>query len=223
METAKATAKSEETRRRILEAALTLFREKGFDETSMREIAAAAGAATGAAYYYFDSKEALVMAFYERAQEELEPLIRPALAAAQTLQAKLRAIVNTKFEYFSPNRRFLGALNRHVADPRHPLSPLSPETQSIRDRDIALFAEALEAARGIPKDLRAELPRLLWSYQMSLILFWIYDRSPAQSQTARLVDASLPLVTALINLGSLPLTRPVRKRVLGVVRILAGE
>ena len=61
-----ATAKAEETRERILDAALALFRDKGFAQTSMRDIADAAGVATGAAYYYYRSKEDLVLAFYNR-------------------------------------------------------------------------------------------------------------------------------------------------------------
>ena len=65
-----AKAKAEGTRERIVDAALELFREKGFDETTMRDIAAAAGVATGAAYYYFRSKEELVMAFYARTAQE---------------------------------------------------------------------------------------------------------------------------------------------------------
>jgi AcrR family transcriptional regulator len=47
-------AKSEETRARILDAAIELFRARGFESATMREIAAAADVATGAAYYYFD-------------------------------------------------------------------------------------------------------------------------------------------------------------------------
>ena len=66
-----ATLKSEETRQRILAAALSIFRERGFDAATMREIAAAAGVAVGAAYYYFDSKDAIVTAFYERAQQQM--------------------------------------------------------------------------------------------------------------------------------------------------------
>ena len=56
-------SKSEETRARILDAAMDLFRRQGFDETTMREIAAEGGVATGAAYYYFDSKDAIALAF----------------------------------------------------------------------------------------------------------------------------------------------------------------
>jgi len=65
--------KSEETRERILEAALKLFHDRGFDATTMRDIAARAGMATGAAYYYFDSKDAIVLSFYDRARTEMGP------------------------------------------------------------------------------------------------------------------------------------------------------
>ena len=67
------TPKSEATRQRILAAALRVFRERGFDAATMREVAAEAGVAVGAAYYYFDSKDAIVMAFYEQSQQEMAP------------------------------------------------------------------------------------------------------------------------------------------------------
>src|SRR6202044_2561994 len=71
--------KSEETRTRILEAALGVFRERGFERATMRDVAAAAGVAVGAAYYYFESKDAIVMAFYERSQSEMRPQIEALL------------------------------------------------------------------------------------------------------------------------------------------------
>ena len=63
--------KSESTRALILASALAAFRERGFERVTMREIAADAGVALGAAYYYFDSKDAIVTAFYEQAQAEI--------------------------------------------------------------------------------------------------------------------------------------------------------
>ena len=44
------TPRAEDTRRRIYESALDLFREKGFEQTTMRDIAAKARVALGAAY-----------------------------------------------------------------------------------------------------------------------------------------------------------------------------
>src|SRR6267154_329621 len=90
---ARSTPKAGETRNRILSMALNLFRERGFDETSMREIAVAAGVAIGAAYYYFDSKEALVMAFYHQASQTMHEQIEAALGRKIDLKARLRAVI----------------------------------------------------------------------------------------------------------------------------------
>ncbi|MGB9079563.1 MAG: helix-turn-helix domain-containing protein, partial [Terracidiphilus sp.] len=60
MVSTKATPKAEETGTRILDAALALFRQEGFDNATMRGIAEKAGVATGAAYYYYPSKDAIV-------------------------------------------------------------------------------------------------------------------------------------------------------------------
>ena len=62
MNTRKRRSDGEQSRTNILETALRLFRERGFDETTMRDIASACGLSLGAAYHYFPSKEALVLA-----------------------------------------------------------------------------------------------------------------------------------------------------------------
>src|SRR5580692_5777604 len=56
--------KGEQTRAAIAEAALRMFREQGYEATTMRAIAREAGVATGNAYYYFGSKEELIHAYY---------------------------------------------------------------------------------------------------------------------------------------------------------------
>jgi len=57
-------AKGERTRERILDVALDLFRERGYEATTMRMIAKAAGVSLGNSYYYFPSKDHLVQSFY---------------------------------------------------------------------------------------------------------------------------------------------------------------
>jgi AcrR family transcriptional regulator len=218
------TPKAGETRNRILCAALNLFRDRGFDETSMREIAAEAGVAIGAAYYYFDSKEALVMAFYHQANDAMRETIEAGLARKTDLKSRLRAVIDVKFEYFRPNRRFLGALLRHAADPGHPLSPFSQETGAIRERDMQHFAVALEGSNlRLPDDLRPYLPKLLWLYQMGLILFWVYDRSPGELRTEKLVEKSLAIVAGLLKLSKSPFLRPVRKTAIELLQAVSYE
>jgi AcrR family transcriptional regulator len=216
-------AKSPETRARILDAAMELFRRQGFEETTMREIAAEAGVATGGAYYYFDSKDAIVLAFYDQSQQELEPVIEQALAGGKHLKERLAALLEAKLKYFEPNRRLLGALAAH-ADPEHPLSPFSAATREIRERDVASFARALAASRiRVARDLEPHLPRILWMYQMGLILFWIYDRSPAQQRTRTLIRKSAAIVERLVKLAAFPLMRPVRRMVVDLMHTVTEE
>jgi AcrR family transcriptional regulator len=212
------TAKAEETRERILDAALLLFRKQGFDETTMRDIAAAAEVATGAAYYYFRSKEELVMAFYMRTAEEARELLPPVIERSKDLRKRVRAIIDLKLSQFAEHRRLLIALARIGIDPGHPLSPFGKETRSMREESMDSFRMALgESNVRIPKELHAELPPLLWLYQMGIILFWIFDDSARQRRTRALLDGTLDLIVRLIRLSSLPLMGPVRKRLLHIV------
>ena len=202
-----------------MDASLELFREKGFDETTMRDIAASAGVATGAAYYYFRSKEELVMAFYARTAEEARVLVPQVLDQSKELRKRLRALIDLKLSQFAQHRRLLIGLVRIGIDPAHPLSPFGKETQSMRDESIDSFRMALnESNVRIPKDLQADLPNLLWLYQMGVILFWIFDDSPKQRRTQTLLDGTLDLIVRLIQLSALPLMGPVRKRLLNTLR-----
>lgn len=218
------TPKSEETRALILSTALALFREQGFDKTTMREIATEAGVALGATYYYFASKDALVLAFYAQSQAELEPLLAGILARKhKNLQARLHTLITAKLEYFRPNRSLLSALAAHT-NPGHSLSPFSEDSRPIRERDILTFQRALDADNiKYPADLAPHLPAVLWIYQMGIILYWVYDQSPAQRRTFLLLDKSLPIVTRLIQLSTLPLMRPLRKMAVELLETIYGD
>ena len=215
--------KSEATRKQILSAALELFRKQGFEAATMREIARSAGVATGAAYYYFDSKDAIVLAFYDQAQQDMAPLLEQTLVETRDLEECLRRIIRIKLEYFQPSRAFLGALSTH-SDPQHPLSPFSEQSRAIREADIAFFARAIEGSRlRLPDDLKTYLPRLLWMYQMGLILFWIYDRTEGKVKTHALLDKSLRVVVRLMKLSAMPLMRPLRRMVIDLADTAMGE
>ena len=214
--------KSEETRARILEAAMELFRQQGFEAATMREIAVKAAVATGAAYYYFDSKDAIVLAFYDQAQKDMQPELEAALEATRDLRERIRRIIEVKLEYFAPSRRLLGALSGHT-NPEHPLSPFSAQTQAIREADIRFLERALEGSRvTVAADLHEYLPRLLWMYQMGVILFWINDASPGQRKTRALLEKSLDVVVRLIKFAGLPLTRPLRRMVIELVDVVVA-
>jgi len=189
----------------------------------MRDIARSAGVATGAAYYYFPSKDAIIMDFYRRSCVEMQPKIEDALKNATGLDRRLRELIGVKLAHFAPHRGVLRALLRNGADPKHPLSPFSPQTQEIRDIDIAWFRGILvECGVRIPKDLEPHLPGVLWFLQMGVIFFWVIDDSPEQAQSIRLLGLAAKSVTFLIRISALPLMRPVRKAALEMVEIVKG-
>ena len=219
-----ATAKAEETRERILDAALRLFRERGFDEATMRDIAAAAGVATGAAYYYFRSKEELVMAFYVRTADEARDIIPERIARARDLRKRLRAVIDVKLEQFAEHRRLMVALVRIGIDPKHPLSPFGEETKAMREESVEFFRLAIaDSSPAVPKDLAGDLPPLLWLYQMGVILFWMFDESRGQRRTRALLDGTIDLVVRLIQISSLPMMGPLRRRLLAIVRAVEED
>jgi len=212
------TARAEDTRRKIYEAAMEMFREKGFEETTMRDIAAKAGVALGGTYYYFSSKDAIVLAFYQDIQEKSTSLVTDVLADKKKLKERIRALLDQRIKLLDPNRKFCSALFRHAPDSSDPLSPFSEETRLIRDAAIEQMRIAMEGGDvKIPQDLKPRLPYLLWLYQMALIMFWLYDRSPQQEKTQKLLDKSLSLLVNLLRVSSLPLMRPLRKTVLELV------
>ena len=216
------TTRAEDTRRRIYEAALELFREKGFEQTTMRDIAAKAGVALGAAYYYFSAKEAIVLAFYQEMQESSQESILEAMSRHKKLKDRLRVVLEKRLELLAPNRKFCDALFRHAPDSADPLSPFSAETRPIRERAIEHLHVALEGGDiKVSADLTPRLPYLLWLYQMAIILFWIYDRSPRQQRTQALIEKSLRLLVNLLRLSGLPLMKPLRKTMLDLVETVA--
>lgn len=219
----KSGAKSEETRLRILNAALELFRQRGFEAATMRDIAGEAGVATGAAYYYFPSKEAIVMAFYEQTSAEMQPKIEAALEKAKGLEERLRELIRVKWTQFAPHRSVLRALLRNGADPAYALSPFSPQTRAIRETDMEWFRRILvDCGMRIPKDLEEELPGVLWFVQMGAIYFWVIDETPGQASSERLLGIAAKSVAMLVRISALPLLRPARKAALEVVQIVKG-
>ena len=204
-------SKGEQTRRHVLDTALALFRKRGFDETTMRDIAESAGLSVGAAYHYFPSKEALVLAWYARNQEEHAAAMRAAFASTGDLRGRLGAAMHERVDQMERDVKLLGSLFRTVANPDSPLSVFARETRAVRDQSIALFDEAI--ADHVPDDLRPLLARALWMLLLGFMLYLIHDRSPKHRRTRGLVDGALDLLVPLLHLAALPGTGPLRAQV----------
>jgi AcrR family transcriptional regulator len=212
------TPRAEQTKAGIIEAALRLFRETGYEAATMRAIARAAGVSTGNAYYYFGSKDELIQEFYLRNHAEHAAACRTVLDTEQEFTARLRGTLRALIQVLSPYHSFAAAFYKNAAEPTSPLSPFSKESSPARDASIALYREVADGSSArIDRELRAELPELLWLYSLGIVLFWVHDTSPACAKTYRLIDATVPLADRLVSLARIPVLRGTMRDVVAIV------
>ena len=212
------TARAEQTRAAIIEAALRMFRERGYDATTMRAIARDAGVATGNAYYYFSSKEELIQEFYARHHEEHLAACRTVLDTETELAPRLRGALRALIDVLGPYHAFAATFYKHAAEPRSPLSPFSRETSASRDASVGIYRRVADGATGrVSPELRERLPELLWLYSMGIVLFWVHDSTPGCAKTYRLIDATVPLAERLLRLSRLRTLQPVTRQVISII------
>ncbi len=212
------TPRAEQTRAAIIDAALRLFRETGYDATTMRAIAGEAGVSTGSAYYYFGSKEELIQEFYARNHAEHAAACRPVLAAETEFAPRVRGTLRALIGVMSPYHAFAAKFFKHAAEPSNALSPFSRESSPAREASIALFREVVDgSATRIDPELRAQLPELLWLYSLGITMYWVHDTSPGCARTYLLIDRTVPLADRLVSLSRLRVLRSTLADVISII------
>lgn len=200
-------SKAERTRRSIYQAAMTLFREKGFDKTTMRDISKAAGLSLGASYYYFPSKESIVSAYYQYIQEQQHMYVMANVHQGQNLLERLKIIFHHSIDLVENDCEFMGAVFRFTGDPQHPLSLLGEQTRSLQIGAAQTILLAFEDEK-LSAELVELLPTALWGLHMGMLLYLLYDTSEGKTRTRNLIDQSLALVVQLLGLVRQPLLKP---------------
>jgi AcrR family transcriptional regulator len=207
------TPKGTETQARILASALTLFRERGFDATTMRDVATESGMSLGAAYHYFPTKEAIVLAYYVQVAAEHARRVEEQMPRVRSLGGKLSLAINTKLDILGDDRPLLGALLRFTGQPSHPLSFLGKTTRGIQLHNMSVLAMPLRELR-LPAETNALAPVALWAMHMGILLYFLYDDSPGQRRTRSLVDGSVAIFVASLKLARLPGIRAIPRKIL---------
>ena len=210
-----APTKSEQTRALILETAMRLFQERGYDKTTMRAIAKEAGVSVGNAYYYFAGKEHLIQGFYDRIAAEHQVAVREVLDRETDLEARLAGVLRTWLDIAAPYHEFAVQFFKNAADPDSPLSPFSPESEHARAEAISVHREVLAGATKtkVPEELRDILPELMWLSQMGLVLYWIFDRTEGRERSYRLAERGARLTARGVALARFRVLRPLVREV----------
>lgn len=194
----------EETKQRILSAALKLFKEKGLEGTTTKEISKKSGIAEGTLFNYFKTKEDLALYFFQKETEDLIKWFRAETRLRNApLPEKLFGIIHRQLEYIEPYEDFIGAVFCRSLQPTSSLSPLSFESQELRLKYLRFIREVLAEAEE-----REEIPRLgdLGAYAVGLfylgiVTHWLHDGSRGKQKTLALLDRALNLGTRLFKKG----------------------
>jgi AcrR family transcriptional regulator len=183
------------TRQRIVQAAVELFKNGGFDATTTRDIARRAGIATGTLFNYFQTKENVLAHLVEQALAKARTAF-----ARQTIEADLEeelfAFIAAELRQLKPFRKFLPAL----LDTQ--LSPLMiPRAGAVDDSLRVAHLEAVIAVarkHGIA-ELSTLALQIYWTLYTGVLAFWSADASPKHEDTLVLLDQSLHMFTAWLK------------------------
>jgi AcrR family transcriptional regulator len=204
-------------RDRLYATAMQLIAARGYDATTLRDIATEAGVSVGLLYRYFPSKQAVVIAFYDELSSEY------ARRAGEMPPGKWRDrfifALKTSLRVLKPHQVALRALTPVlVGDPEEGI--FSARTAFSRIRIQQVFEQAVARSSDAPKPPLSEaLGRLLYLVHLGVLLWWLLDKTSNQRATAALVS----LTQQLLPSAALTLRVPSVRRFVISVDGLARE
>jgi TetR/AcrR family transcriptional regulator, cholesterol catabolism regulator len=169
---------TEDRRQEILTAAARIFHRKGYDATSIQEVAEAVGMLKGSLYYYIDSKEDLLYGVIERAHrlgnEGREQASVEGDSAVSQLRRTIRAHVRNNLEHLADIGVFF-----------HDFRSLGPERRQaiVAERDdyerfIRGLIERGQEEGSLDPDVHPKLATMALLGAMNWVYQWYRDDGP---------------------------------------------
>ena len=195
------TAGGEATRRKLYEMAIRLIGERGYEATTLRDVATRTGVTAGLLYRYFPSKRSVVLALYDELSDAFAKEAT-GMPAGKWRDRFLYAL-ETSLRALGPHRVTLRALVPvMVGDVDEGV--FAQSTAFSRTRVQVIFRTAVvEASDAPPQKLAEALGRLLYLIHLGVILWWLLDKSPGQRATQGLLALwrrMLPSATLALRL-----------------------
>ena len=191
----------EKTKVKILQSAVDLIIEKGFDNASLREMAKNAGVSNPTIYNYFPSKEKLLYAYIEQKHKEAVATIQEIEDFyTYTLREQLQTLIETELELYLEDREFI----IQIADMVFHSSGLKMgklyETNALFIETVEeMLNIAIEAEEIAEPPFREHMPKLFWDYYIMVVAYWVKDDSEMFENTTQFIDHSLGLAEAVLH------------------------
>jgi AcrR family transcriptional regulator len=195
------TAQGAAARQRLYDTAIRLIAERGFDSTTLRDVASRANVSVGLLYRYFPSKQAVVLALYD--QLSTEQAARALDMPKGRWRERFLFTLDTSLAILRPHRQTLAALIPVLVS-NAPDGLFSRTTAFSRERVQRIYQDAVVGASDAPRDeVAAALGRLLYLTHLAVVLWWLLDKSPQQRATralVRLMSEALPAAALTLRL-----------------------
>lgn len=184
----------QQTRERILESARTLFKQKGFDQTTTRDIAAAAKIAVGTLFNYFATKEALALAIIGGCFDSASQEFQSRLKGNEQLDERLFAHVASNLRHLRPHRRYVLGLLESTINPLVETCDAEGRQAGGRDAHLATVKTLLTSnGAGPGNEPSIVTMHLYWTLFLGVLAYWTADESDYQEDTLVLLDQSMKL------------------------------
>lgn len=195
--------KQEEIRRSIIEAAVEMFSEKGFEATTMKQIAREVGIGDATIYKYFSSKDKLLFGFYGyRAEQAVEAFLQEPELETFSLQEKLQLLIDIYLESLLPDREFVAeSLKMIMQSPSVLFEDVTPVRKEFVGVIQDMLTEAEQSGEIEKSPFTAYTAKLTNDFILAILLYWIKDDSDEFSNTTQLVDMSLSLGIEILKAG----------------------
>ncbi len=192
----------EETRRRIVAAAVEVFAREGVRNATMREIAERAKVGDATIYKYFPTKESLLFGYFEVRMEDLIARLREIDDFHQyAFREQLHVLLETQLELFDADRAFVRAAYRGVflSNWLSAASASKPTKERFLEVIDDLVGAAVEAGEFEDPPFRKLLYELLWEHTIGITCYWLEDQSPKYANTTQVIDKSLGVLDAALK------------------------
>lgn len=186
----------EANRRKILDVASTLFVRKGFEDTTIRDIASDVNMAVGTLFNYFPNKEALAMSMVNDALMLGVADFLDRCNGEESLSEELFLFITSGLQRLRPMHSYIGPVLERSLSP-FPRKNICPEGALTRKKHLEIVGN-LFAEKGFSILPEAVSEHIYWSLYLGILAFWAKDDSQGQEATLAMIDYSLQLFTQML-------------------------